>query len=235
MRYVLCLMVTAGFVSLDAQGAGSAAASKRFITALTGPMDSVNVASIQFSGSGTDSSSGTPVPIKKFTASVNYGIPAMAIEMDGPQARTQIVAGTAAWDVVKGKPIAMPAMRDERARLIWMTPQGAMKAAFDPAGKRTVTEEPGPDGTTVAVVSFLAGGAPVTLRLNGANLIERVESKVGTVTLEMIYSDYRAFDGTQFPTRIVQKRDGQTVLDFTVTDARPNAGYYVEVPASVQK
>ena len=38
-----------------------------------------------------------------------------------------------------------------------------------------------------------------------------------------------------FPSHIVEKIDGQIVLDLTMTEVRPNAGLYVEVPESVQK
>lgn len=81
-------------------------------------------------------------------------------------------------------------------------------------------------------------------------MITKVQTATGDV--EFLYSDYRDADtmkppmakpaggglpggGILFPARIVQKVAGQTVLDLTLTEIKPNTGLYLEVPEAVEK
>jgi hypothetical protein len=75
--------------------------------------------------------------------------------------------------------------------------------------------------------------------------------QTATGDIEFLYSGYKDVDtitppavkppggapagGILFPTRIVQKVAGQTVLDVTLTDITPNVGLYLEVPEAVEK
>ena len=89
-------------------------------------------------------------------------------------------------------------------------------------------------------MTFTVGGADLKATLNDAAVIVRVEtvpedSMRGDVGIEITYADYRDYGGIKFPTHIVKKQGGRTVLDLMVSDVRPNAGLYVEVPDRLLK
>ena len=60
--------------------------------------------------------------------------------------------------------------------------------------------------------------------LDAAGLMIRVEIKIGAQLFTGDYSDYKDFQGygVMFPTRIVQKVDGRTIVDLTVSEALAN-------------
>jgi hypothetical protein len=219
-----------------------------FIKALTG-INATNTASITYSGTGTaplPAAAGKKPgvgPVAKYTVSINYGMTSSMVEIDRatePKHVVQYFADGKAWDVVDKRTTAVPAEAAGRERLIWLTPHGILKAAFDPAAKRQMATEPGPDGKPVTTMTFLIGTAQYKAYLPDTALIDRVQTmpgdpQLGSAMLEISFSDYKDYNGIKFPTRIVQKHAGDVVLDLTVTEVRPNAGLYVEVPESVAK
>jgi glyoxylase-like metal-dependent hydrolase (beta-lactamase superfamily II) len=89
-------------------------------------------------------------------------------------------------------------------------------------------------------VSFTTNGSSVKATLNGANLVEKVETKgdaavLGDVVIETTYANYRDFGGVKFPTRITQKEGGFPMLDLTITDVKPNIQAAIAVPPNVQQ
>jgi len=108
------------------------------------------------------------------------------------------------------------------------------------------------NGKKYTVVSFATdqkapSGMPYTLSgyINSQNMVEKVQTAYedaagnsymfGDILVEQTYADYKDFGGVKFPTRIVQKQAGSSVLDLTITDVKPNVGGAIEVPANVQQ
>jgi glyoxylase-like metal-dependent hydrolase (beta-lactamase superfamily II) len=53
--------------------------------------------------------------------------------------------------------------------------------------------------------------------------------------VEMVYTDYRDFEGVKFPTRIRQSAGGFPAVDMTVSDVKPNAAADIQVPDAVRQ
>jgi hypothetical protein len=160
-----------------------------------------------------------------------------------PERQVQVAAGSFAWNETEPGGTAIPAMEtaDERLREIWLTPQGLIWAALTPDGKGLA------NGVTVSqeghdvVLTIPENGTPVKVTLDVQNRPARVETRVkdpvlGDTAVETTYSGYRDFEnayGVFFPTRIVQKLGGHTVLDLTVTEFHTNPYVVFPVPANV--
>ena len=231
----------------------SGCSAKTGVAAAADAMGASNLNSIQFSGSGTNYAFGQaytpggPWPrfeVKNYTAVVDYGTPAMKLDMlraqgEHPpkgggaqpfaidQRTIQVVSGTRAWSEGGPQPAPNPGTESERLRQIWLTPHGVVKAAI--AGNVQAT------GNTFTVK---AEGRDVKVTLNPQNLVERVEylttnSVVGDVPVELTYSDYAKFGDIQFPKHIVEKQDGFPTLDIIINDVQPNAAVSLPVPANV--
>ena len=181
-----------------------------------------------------------------------------------PQRQIRVVSGTFAWDEVEegggldpklGK--AVPAMNVANDRLLqlWMTPLGVIKAARAAVAnaKATIGEDKngvitfaltGPKRTSPAtnvVVGPLAG-TQVKLTLDAQNRPGRVEVQYGGRRIETTYTEYGDFNGADYlsdvflPRRTVQKVDGQTVLDLTITKTNTYNPYVImPVPLNVQQ
>jgi glyoxylase-like metal-dependent hydrolase (beta-lactamase superfamily II) len=114
---------------------------------------------------------------------------------------------------------------------IWITPWAFLKGAA--ANNATVRVE-GPRGQPVSVVTWMpAAKAPsgqpyrVVGYINNQNLIDSVDTWVdhpvlGDLRVQTMYSDYKDFGGVKVPGKIVQKRDGMTTFEATITSATAN-------------
>lgn len=205
---------------------------------------------------------GAPAPVTTFAVAINYSLQAVRVDVTQagkPKRFSQFLSVDTAWEVRDGrKPTLAPSSVADLQRFIWMTPHGVMRAAQDPESKRVMANETSPDGKPMVSMAFTAGGAKYKAWLNDAAQIERVQTLPGDATLgdtivEFLFSDYKDSDtskrptgpvpggnaaiygGIPFPTHIVQKRGGQVVLDVSLTEVHPNAGLYVEVPASIEQ
>ncbi|MEQ1896752.1 MAG: hypothetical protein ABL971_05115 [Vicinamibacterales bacterium] len=237
----------------------------RFFQALTG-VNAINTASIVYSGLGTAVVPGakkrTLQPVTKFTVAINYGMQALRMEIEElnkPKRVEQFLADGKAWDVIDKKTVARPDAVAERVRLMFMTPQGVMKAAQDAGNKRVMANEI-IDGTLVTTMVFPADGAMLKAYLDDSAMIARVHTMAGDATMgktvvEFLYTGYKDHDpdkspkpapgskpgagppnaGIPFPSHIVQKIDGEVVLDIMVTEVTPNVGLVLEVPPSVER
>lgn len=263
----ICCAIGAVVLSTFGAGAQTPAPNPnaKFMSALT-TINSLNTASIVYSGTGTAAVStdpkkpSAPAPVSKYTVAINFGMGMSKVDIErasSPKRVTQYFANDVAWDVIDGKkPTANPAAAAERARMMAMTPHGVMRAAFDPTGKRTMATETGPDGKPVAVATFQAAGSTLKAYFDDAAMITKVQTVpgdpvLGNTVVEFLFSDYKdvdtikppavkppgagAYTGIPFPSHIVQKVGGQTVLDLTLTEVKPNAGLYVEVPEAIEK
>jgi len=138
----------------------------------------------------------------------------------GEQNQTQIVAA--------GTPAAATVADDLALQL----PQAFIKAAV--ATKDTSVTNGARNGKSYQVVSYTAGNKAITRGwINSDGLLERVETKIdnpalGDIVYEVSYENYKDFNGTTFPTHIVQHQGGYPILDINVSDVKIN------VPADIQ-
>ncbi len=108
------------------------------------------------------------------------------------------------------------------------------------AGAQTTLTASG-DKTILAFPVAGLDGATMTATLTNQFLVERVEARLGSLVVESTFGkhgdwnerDYKS--DVQFPQRIVQKVNGATVLDLTVTKTNTYNPYVVvPVPAAVK-
>jgi hypothetical protein len=166
---------------------------------------------------------GVASEVKRITASYDYVIPAARVDVEKAGERTiEVAAGSLAWDEetpgIYRRPAGTPAT--ERLKLIWLLPHGVILAGAKAPDKVTVAEKRGQRELTVPLPSGLEAKGV----LDAAGLMTRVEIRIGAQLFSGDYSDYKDFQGygVMFPTRIVQKVDGRTIADLTVTEALAN-------------
>jgi len=227
------------------------------------------VNSIQYSGSGLNHAYGQAYApggawpafkVTSYTAVVDYGAPAMRVELDrtnpdgvvrgggglpllAPQKQIQAVSGDVAWSerTQGGANLAAPSTASpnpaaDRLRDIWKSPHGVIKAAQKAGTETVVTLQPGGE----AIVTFPAAGTTLKATLNADHLVEKVEHVVddpvaGDAVWATTYSDYKDFNGVKFPTHIVQTQAGFPVLDLNVTDVQVNPSTAINVPANIKE
>jgi hypothetical protein len=163
------------------------------------------------------------------------------VDQQGAKAHSiAVVAGPYAWNEESPGVGGTPAMDEaaDRARSIWLTPQGLIYQA----------EQDGPGGVKVGkhdgktTLSFSMHGEPVTVTLNADHRPEFVEAHIkdrelGSTTLTLSYSGYKDFDyyGIFFPSHIVAKASGHTVLDANVTGFLTNTYFLFPKPEPIAK
>lgn len=189
--------------------------------------------------------------VSAYAASINYDAPAARIQMTRKQViepnrlrpapvdqkPDQYISGTTAWNMAApagGAPGAPPAAQpqpaavEERTMEIWSTPQGFLKAAL----ANNATSQPSGTGSEV---TFTAGGDKYVGTINAQNQVEKVQTWINTPVLgdtlvETTFSDYRDFNGLQFPSHIVRAQGGYPVLDLTVGSVTSNGAVDLTVP-----
>jgi len=178
----------------------------------------------EYTANGTMAdSAGVPGEVKRITASYDYVIPAARVDVETAGERTiEVAAGSLAWDEETPGIYRRPAGTSaaERLKLIWLLPHGVVLAGAKAPDKVAVAEKSGQRELTVPLPSGLEAKG----MLDAAGLMTRVEIKIGAQLFSGDYSDYKDFQGygVMFPTRIVQKVDGRTIADLTVTEALAN-------------
>src|SRR5919197_2705788 len=219
-----------------------------------------DIKTIEFSGTGKwyqfgQSPSPTlpwpPFDVSAYTASINYEIPAARIQMTRKQVvepervrpapveqkADQYISGTAAWNMAAPAcaapatapaPQPQPAGVEERTMEIWSTPHGFVKAAL----ANNAASQPAGGGVEV---TFTAGKNKYVGTINAQSQVEKIRTWIdnpvlGDTLVETTFSDYRDFDGMQFPAHIVRTQGGYPVLDLTTTSMRSNAALDVQVP-----
>ena len=194
--------------------------------------------------------------VTSFTASVNYDAPAARVQMERiqvvepnrarpapvQQRPVQIVSGTHAWAMAPPPgaapgtapaPQPQPAAVEERTMEIWTTPHGFLKAA----AANNATSQPSNGGSEITFT--MAGNHKYVGRINAQNQVERVQTWIdnpvlGDTPVEIAYSDYRDFNGVQFPARIVRSQGGYPVLDITVSAVTKDPAVDLPVPDQVR-
>ena len=208
-----------------------------------------NPTTIQYSGKGMSAFFGQALTageawprrdLASYTRSINYDQRSAREELNfvmpqfgGQQQNTQ-VNGDKAWNVGANGPAPQLAAAEERQLSIWMTPHGFVKGALA-SGNATLTQGEGSN-----VVSFTAlGKYKVDGTIDANNHVTRVETTIGTPVLgdtELVanYSDYRDFNGVQFPGTIRIDEGGFPLWELDVTSVTPNASFDLPVPEPVQ-
>src|SRR6185295_6234978 len=157
------------------------------------------------------------------------------------QKPVQVVSGTYAWNMAPppgaaadAAPAPQPQIEavEERTMEIWTTPHGFLKAA----AANNATSEPAGGGSDV---SFTDGKHKYVGHINAQNQVERVQTAIdnpvlGDTSVEIAYSDYRDFNGVQFPARIVRTQGGYPVLDITVSAVTKDPAVDLPVPDQVR-
>lgn len=223
-------------------------------------LKAANTKTIEYSGTGKWFQFGqAPNPtlawpafdVSAYSASINYDAPAARIQMTrkqvvepgrlrpAPVDQTvdQYISGTAAWNMAPpagaaaGAPPAaqpQPAAVEERTMEIWSTPQGFLKAAL----ANNAASQPAGSGSDV---TFTAGNHKYVGTINGQNQVEKVQTWInnpilGDTLVETTFSDYRDFNGTQFPAHIARAQGGYPVLDLMVSSTTVNGAVDLNVP-----
>ena len=216
-----------------------------------------NIKTLQYTGAGRNFSIGQnytaaepwpAVPVKSYTAAINYDTGAMRVELlremgavmprgggapfFGEQRQIQAVAGNYAWNppaAAGGMAAPQPGAQVERMLALWSTPQGFVKGAM--ANNAT---------TKGNQVSFTVGGKyKLVGTINAQGHVEKVQTWidhpiVGDMLVETTYTGYKDFGGVTFPSRIVQTQDGFPTLDIAVSSVTANPAFDAPVPDNVR-
>src|SRR5437870_2405257 len=212
------------------------------------------VTTLELQGAGVIQVQGQPCRLTNYRASINYQVSGMRVQYTCTLPTGQshkaidVVSGQFAWDedmvgagLVPGRGTATPnrAALNERLIRLWSSPQAAPKAAAAGGENTKVAIEDGKP-----IVTFPIPGVPGAMAkaaLNAENQAEYVQTKLGNVVTEFIYEKYDDYNPADdkvygyFPGHIVEKRNGATVIDLTITQTDVGNLYVaVPVPESVR-
>jgi len=132
--------------------------------------------------------------------------PVITTPIIGEQRRNWNVRENVAWNVDGTNVVPQPALAELRQLDIWLTPHGCLKAALAPGANPIAIERTEQNKGRITAVSFLAlGKYRVQCSMNSKNLVERVQTwlpnpVVGDLYHELVYGDYKDFNGVMFPT-----------------------------------
>ena len=154
----------------------------------------------------------------------------------GEQRTSGWMRGSSAWNMAGNNATPAPLALSVRTHDLWTTPHGVIKAAL--ANHPTVRMRSDGERTLAAVSFRVPGQFTATVLINGAGLVEQIESLqpnpvMGDTRSTIRFSEYRDVDGIRFPMRIEQAMGGHPVLDLAITDVKVNAAAGIEIPAAV--
>jgi hypothetical protein len=212
------------------------------------------VRTLELQATGTIQVNNQPCKLSSYRWSTSYQVPGMRVQYtcatpDGQAHKgIEVVSGKYAWDedVVgaglepgRGTPKPNNAALNDRLILLWAGPQGAPKSAAAGGQNTKVTMEGGKPTVTFPIPGV--PGAVANATLNSQNQAERVQVRNGNDVTEFTYSnyaDYNPEDDKVFgflPGHIVEKRNGSTIADLTITRTEVGNLYVVlPVPDSVR-
>ncbi len=153
----------------------------------------------------------------------------------------QYVNGPIAWNLAapQGSPAGTPPVAqpqatavEERQAEIWTTPQGFLKAAQK--NNATLSK----DGQATKVEFAVKQNKYVGL-INKAGQVESVQTWIdnpvlGDTPIKVTYSNYKDFNGVNFPAHIVKTQGGSPVLDLKVASVKGNVPADFPVPDVVK-
>src|SRR5712691_9652358 len=152
------------------------------------------IASIEYWASGTINLNGHECALTNYHASVKYQVPGMRVELTcvdgGGQShhQVQIVAGASAWNEDEaGAAVSATGAADARIVELWTGPLALVKAAKAAGTNARVAIESNKTTVTFPVPGL--ADASVKATLSAKNQAERVDARLGTKTIQTIYSD----------------------------------------------
>lgn len=204
-----------------------------------------DVKTIQYAGAGMNAFFGQALIAGKewprrdlagYTRTVNYEQRSLRDELTfaqpvfGGTQQNQQVNGDKAWSVGPNGPVPQLAAAEERQLHIWLTPHGFVNAA-SAASDAALERKGGHD-----VVSFTAlGKYTVEGTFDAQHRLTNVATKLanpvlGDTDLAATYSDYKTFNGVQFPAKIAMVQGGFPLWELNITTVTPNAPFDLPVP-----
>ncbi len=212
--------------------------AKTAIEDATKAIGAVGLTSITYSGAAATANFGQSRTISFGLSSTSVRGYTRTIDFAQPASRA---TGATMPPAVRGGPPPQPGTLDQsitaatpawaQQMQIWLTPWGFLRGAAANAATvrsrkiegetyRVVTWSPAqkaPSGQSYKVVGYL----------NGANIVERVETWVehpilGDMHVEFRYSEYRDFGGLKVPTRIAQRQVGMETFVAAIDAAAAN-------------
>ena len=239
-----------------------AAQQSRAVQKAADTLGVAKIKTLQFTGSGQNFSVGQnylpsepwpAVPVKNYTALINYDTGSMRIDMlreittptmprgggaplFGEQRQIAAVSGNYAWNITPagGNAQPNPGSQLERMLMLWATPQGFVKAAM---ANNATTKGAGGGATEV---SFTVGGKYKMTGIIGANgEVQTVttwidQPIVGDMPVVTKYTAYKDFSGVMFPSHLLQTQDGFPSLDISISAVTANPAFTLDVPQNVQ-
>lgn len=222
-----------------------------------------SIITMDWRGTGTMTAGGQPCTLANYRGQVRYNVPAMRVDFACTEAgkpglrRVEVVAGALAWNETSPGVGGTPALDTVTERLVrlWSLPHAVYKGGILAGANAKTSLEGGVLYLTYPLPAPLNGTARVVLNTTDADELtmdsgekyqlsfwpERVEIRVGNVVTETTYSDYAELNEpdyrseVMFPRRVVQKRDGVTLLDLTVVRTNTYNPYVVmPVPENVK-
>ena len=139
--------------------------------------------------------------------------PVITTPIVGEQRRNWNVRENVAWNLDGTNVVPQPALAEVRQLEIWLTPHGCLKAALAPGANPIAIERTEQNKGRIVAVSFVAlGKYRVQCSMNSKNLVERVQTwlpnpVVGDLYHELVYGDYKDFNGVMFPTNFHAHHD----------------------------
>jgi hypothetical protein len=191
------------------------------------------------------------------------GVPAMRVVATcagSAKPRVDVVAGRYAWNEEKPGVNAAPAMDafDDRVTQLWtLIPESVMKAAIAAGDKTTLSQENGqpvltfpmPEPLQTATMKvwispkiFRIDTNPAGQKTEYSHLMERSQLTAGGHVIETRYNEYGDWNEKDLnsmillPRRIVQTRDGTTVVDLTISKTDTFNPYVImPIPAALTR
>ena len=168
--------------------------------------------------------------------------PVITTPIVGEQRRNWMVRENFAWNVDGTNVVPQPALGETRQLEIWLTPHGCLKGALGPGANPIAIERNEQNKGRIVAVSWVAlGKYRVQCGINSKNLVERVQTwlpnpVVGDLYHEIVYTNYKDFNGVMLPTNFHAHHDldddlegegtnvsgGHNSFGLTVTTVRTN-------------
>lgn len=165
-----------------------------------------------------------------------HGGGAIPLMGQGEQRTSGWIRGDNAWNMAGNQATPSPLALASRTHDLWTTPHGVIKAALAHNPRMTMRSDA---GRALAAVSFeIPGRLKATILINGAGLVEQIESVqphpvMGDTPSVIRFSDYRDVSQIKFPMRIQQEMGGFPVLDLAVKEVIVNPKVGFDIPAQV--
>lgn len=151
---------------------------------------------------------------------------------NGRERRVSAINGDTGW-TYQGKKANPSRGTASLKHTLWSSPLGVVKAA---AAAKSEVKMRKAGGKEFKTVTFGAAGAfRATAWFDKNNMLRGVDSIVanavyGDMPVRTVYSDYKKFDGVEFPTKIKVFSAGFPTLDVTIKSVTVNAPITIPVP-----